>query len=320
MAELPTPWAMATAEKFADGGVGLLSLCGVKTLCFGSECGDIDALWTAAEVLLREDIHRAIRAEMDGGLSYAAARQGVLEREAGCGGLLAQPNNTLAVEYLKAIRRRGLAADAITVRREDGGHHGAASASRIRALLAAGQAADAFALMPPQAADILGREMQKGLAPADPARLEAAMLSRLRLMSETDFAPYDGGGEGLYRRVYRAVQAGVSLGDILTRATTKRYPTARVRRMLWAAFLNLEPPSAEVPYIRVLAATEAGRKLLRQMQDSGVPVLTKAADVGRLGPAAQALFTREARRTDVYTLAASPLPCGGDWRKTPVMV
>lgn len=320
VAELPTPWAMATAEKFADGGVGLLSLCGVKTLCFGSECGDIDALWTAAEVLLREDIHRAIRAEMDGGLSYAAARQGVLEREAGCGGLLAQPNNTLAVEYLKAIRRRGLAADAITVRREDGGHHGVASASQIRALLAAGQAADAFALMPPAAVDILDREIQKGLAPADPARLETAMLARLRLMSETDFAPYDGGGEGLYRRVYRAVQAGVSLGDILTRATTKRYPTARVRRMLWAAFLNLEPPSAEIPYIRVLAATEAGRKLLRQMQDSGVPVLTKAADVGHLGPAAQALFTREARRTDVYTLAASPLPCGSDWRKTPVMV
>ena len=318
--ELPTPWAMATAEKFADGGVSLLAQCGVKTLYFGSECGDTDALWATAEALLRADVHRAIRLEMDGGLPYAAARQAVLERETGLGALLAQPNNTLAVEYLKAIRRRGLAADAVTVRREDGGHHGSASASHIRALLAAGQEAKAFALMPPQAADILGREMKKGLAPADPARLERAMLARLRLMNEHDFASYDSGGEGLYRRVYRAVQEGGSLGDILTRATTKRYPTARVRRMLWAAFLNLEPPSAEVPYIRVLAATEAGRKLLRQMQDSGVPVLTKAADVGRLGPAAQALFTREARRTDVYTLAASPLPCGSDWRKTPTMV
>ena len=318
--ELPTPWAMATAEKFADGGVSLLAQCGVKTLYFGSECGDTDALWATAEALLRADVHRAIRLEMDGGLPYAAARQAVLERETGLGALLAQPNNTLAVEYLKAIRRRGLAADAVTVRREDGGHHGTASASHIRALLAAGQEAKAFALMPPQAAGILGREMKKGLAPADPARLERAMLARLRLMNEHDFASYDSGGEGLYRRVYRAVQEGGSLGDILTRATTKRYPTARVRRMLWAAFLNLEPPSAEVPYIRVLAATEAGRKLLRQMQDSGVPVLTKAADVGRLGPAAQALFTREARRTDVYTLAASPLPCGSDWRKTPTMV
>ena len=312
--ELPTPWAMATAEKFADGGVSLLAQCGVKTLYFGSECGDTDALWATAEALLRADVHRAIRLEMDGGLPYAAARQAVLEREAGLGALLAQPNNTLAVEYLKAIRRRGLLLDTITLRREDGGHHGTASASHIRALLAAGQEAKAFALMPPQAADILGREMKKGLAPVDPARL--------RLMNEHDFASYDSGGEGLYRRVYQAVQAGRGLEDILARATTKRYPTARVRRMLWAAFLNLEPPTADIPYVRVLAATASGRKLLRQMQDSGVPVLTKPADVARLGPAAEALFTREARRTDVYALAcpASPLPCGGDWRKTPVMI
>lgn len=320
--ELPTPWAMATAEKFADGGVSLLVQCGVKTLYFGSECGDADALWATAEALLRADVHRAIRLEMDGGLPYAAARQAVLERETGLGALLAQPNNTLAVEYLKAIRRRGLAADAVTVRREDGGHHGTASASHIRALLAAGQEAKAFALMPPQAADILGREMKKGLAPADPARLERAMLARLRLMNEHDFASYDSGGEGLYRRVYRAVQEGGSLGDILTRATTKRYPTARVRRMLWAVFLGLEAPGEDIPYVRILAATEAGRRLLRQMRDAGVPVLTKAADVGRLGPSAEALFTREARRTDVYALACpgSPLPCGSDWRRTPTMI
>ena len=320
--ELPTPWAMATAEKFADGGVSLLARCGVKTLYFGSECGNTDALWATAEALLRADVHRAIRLEMDGGLPYAAARQAVLERETGLGALLAQPNNTLAVEYLKAIRRRGLAADAATVRREDGGHHGSASASHIRALLAAGQEAKAFALMPPQAADILGREMKKGLAPADPARLERAMLARLRLMNEHDFASYDSGGEGLYRRVYRAVQEGGSLGDILTRATTKRYPTARVRRMLWAVFLGLEAPGEDIPYVRILAATEAGRKLLRQMQDAGVPVLTKAADVGRLGPSAEALFIREARRTDVYALACpgSPLPCGSDWRRTPTMI
>lgn len=320
--ELPTPWAMATAEKFADGGVSLLAQCGVKALYFGSECGDTDALWATAEALLRADVHRAIRLEMDGGLPYAAARQAVLERETGLGALLAQPNNTLAVEYLKAIRRRGLAADAVTVRREDGGHHGSASASHIRALLAAGQEAKAFALMPPQAADILGREMKKGLAPADPARLERAMLARLRLMNEQDFVSYDSGGEGLYRRVYRAVQEGGSLGDILTRTTTKRYPTARVRRMLWAVFLGLEAPGEDIPYVRILAATEAGRRLLRQMQDAGVPVLTKAADVGRLGPSAEALFTREARRTDVYALACpgSPLPCGSDWRRTPTMI
>ena len=321
--ELPTPWAMATAERFADGGVSLLAGCGVKHLYFGSECGDIAALDAAAEALLREEFQADILRELQTGLSYAVVRQAALEKRiGGSASLLSQPNNTLAVEYLKAIRRRELPLSAATVRRTDGGHHGAASASQIRALLAAGQAADAFALMPPAAAGILGREMKKGLAPADPARLETAMLSRLRLMDEADFAPYDGGGEGLYRRVYRAVQAGVSLGDILTRATTKRYPTARVRRMLWATFLNLEPPPAEIPYVRVLSATADGRRLLRQMRNHGVPVLTKPADVGLLGSEAQSLFTREARRTDVFALACpiNPSVCGEDWRHTPVMV
>ena len=321
--ELPTPWAMATAERFADGGVSLLAGCGVKHLYFGSECGDIAALDAAAEALLREEFQADILRELQTGLSYAVARQAALEKRiGGSASLLSQPNNTLAVEYLKAIRRRELPLSAATVRRTDGGHHGAASASRIRALLAAGQAADAFALMPPAAAGILGREMKKALAPADPARLETAMLSRLRLMDEADFAPYDGGGEGLYRRVYQAVQRSGSVEEILTLATTKRYPTARVRRMLWAAFLGLETPTGEIPYVRVLSATADGRRLLRQMRDHGVPVLTKSADVGLLGSEAQSLFTREARRTDVFALARpiNPTVCGEDWRHTPVML
>ena len=52
----------------------------------------------------------------------------------------------------------------------------------------------------------------------------------------------------------------------------------------------------------------------------GAPVLTKPADVSRLGPQAQALFTREAGWTDLYTLAypdLSQVICGTDWRATP---
>ena len=253
--ELPTPWAMATAERFADGGVSLLAGCGVKHLYFGSECGDIAALDAAAEALLREEFQADILRELQTGLSYAVARQAALEKRiGGSASLLSQPNNTLAVEYLKAIRRRELPLSAATVRRTDGGHHGAASASQIRKLLGRGEYDAAFALMPPAAAGILGREMKKGLAPAGPARLETAMLSRLRLMDEVDFAPYDGGGEGLYRRVYQAVQRSGSVEEILTAATTKRYPTARVRRMLWAAFLGLETPTGALPYVRVLSA------------------------------------------------------------------
>ena len=44
VAELPTFWAMATAQKFAEGAVTVLENLGVDTLIFGSECGDTERL------------------------------------------------------------------------------------------------------------------------------------------------------------------------------------------------------------------------------------------------------------------------------------
>lgn len=106
----------------------------------------------------------------------------------------------------------------------------------------------------------------------------------------------------------RAVRAGTSVGEILALAKTKRYPMARLRRMLLAAWLEVPQPPEEVPYLRLLGAGKDGRPLLRQMQRSGVPVLTKPADVGRIGPAAQELFTRECAWTDLYMLGMAVAP------------
>ena len=50
--ELPTPWAMASAETFARGAVGLLHATGVvDRLSFGSEDGALEPLQRAADAL-----------------------------------------------------------------------------------------------------------------------------------------------------------------------------------------------------------------------------------------------------------------------------
>ena len=47
--ELPTPWAMASAESFARGAVALLAATGVvDVLSFGSEAGELAPLEEAA--------------------------------------------------------------------------------------------------------------------------------------------------------------------------------------------------------------------------------------------------------------------------------
>ena len=261
---------------------------------------------------------------MEGGETFARYRQAAVEelldpRDAA---LLSQPNNILAIEYLKALRRADFSMEPITFPRRGGPHDGGAadgiaSASHIRGLLRAGHTEEAMAFLPRESAEVLRREIAAGRGPVDMHTCQRAILARLRTMSQEDFLPYDGGGEGLYRRFYRTVRQAADIDGLLEAAKTRRYPLARLRRMLLAAYLELPEPE-HIPYLRLLAASRRGCDLLRQMR--GAPVLTKPADVSRLGQTAQDLFTREAGWTDLYTLAYPDLSqsaCGADWRATP---
>ena len=78
--ELPTPWAMASAERFADGGVALLASTGVVShLAFGSECGETAPLLEAAACLNSPAYQAALRRRLDRGTSFAACRQAAAE-------------------------------------------------------------------------------------------------------------------------------------------------------------------------------------------------------------------------------------------------
>ena len=331
--ELPSPWASATAEIFARGGVALLQRTGVVThLAFGSECGDAAALQKLAAVLDSEEYHAAVRRHLSGGESFAVCRQkaaAVLVGEE-TAALLAWPNNNLAVEYCRALNALHSPMEPITVRRAGAAHDGGvaegiASASHLRELLLSGREEEALDLMPAAAADVLRRELAAGRAPASMQRCERAVLGKLRSMTEEEFQRYDGGGEGLYHRFYQAVRKSAGIGELLDSAKTKRYSHARLRRMLLSAWLELPEAGKEdtIPYLRVLAANEQGRALLRQMRDDGVPVLTKAADVDSLGEEAESFFAAESRRSDLCALACPDLSrslCDREWRTSPVMI
>lgn len=327
--ELPTPWAMAPAETFARGGVRLLALAGADTLLFGSECGELSALRCLADCLDSPTFADRLTAAPESGLTFAARRQAAAAALMGddTAAFLERPNNTLAVEYLRALRHTRSAMTPCTLRREGAGHDGApegdtASASFLRELLRQGRGEAACAYMPAPAADLLRRELAAGRI-ADGALCERAVLARLRAMTEVDWCPYDPGNEGLYHRLYQASRSACTVAELLAAAKTKRYPLSRLRRMVLSAYLQLSPAPVEMPYLRVLAANAAGRAHLRCLRDAGAPVLTKPADVPALGPAAEDLFTLESRCTDLYVLARPDLSQaapGQDYRTTPVMV
>ena len=329
--ELPLPWAISSAEGFARGGVSVLHATGVvDTLAFGSECGDAAKLQRAAKALLWADIPEALREELAKGLPFAAAREAAAKALIGeDAAVLREPNDILGVEYCKALIQSGSTIEPLAIPRKAVGHdedaaEGFASASHIRELLARGE--DVSAYLTEESAAIYARECAAGRAPVTMKNVERAILSKFRAMCEEDFARYDSGNEGLYRRFYDAARTAASVDELLSAVKTKRYAYARLRRMLLAAYLGVtaEDMLPRVPYLRALAFNERGRAVLKKMKKAAcAPVLIKSADVRALGEDARRLFALTARAEDQYVLAYPALPearGGSAWAEGPVIV
>ncbi|MDE7171700.1 MAG: nucleotidyltransferase family protein [Oscillospiraceae bacterium] len=305
--ELPTVWAVSSAESFARGAVELLASTGVVThLSFGSECGCADKLRQVADCL-DSDVYRAgLRRFLDEGMPFAACRQAVVRGLLGedLANLLSQPNNNLGVEYIRALNALESAIQPVTVLRAGVGHDGGddpdyPSASFLREKILAGK-----------------------LSADNPASLkygERGALAVLRAMDEEEFAALPDCGEGLFHRLYQGVRQGRTLEELYDLAKTKRYAHSRIRRAaLWGALgLREADRPADPPYLRVLGANGRGREALREMKTkTALPIITKPAH-GRGIP----LLELEARCTDFYQLCCQePGPCGLEWTTNPVML
>lgn len=329
--ELCAPWSSATAERFAQGGVTLLAATGVVThLAFGCESGDLAPLKLTAQSLESERFPELLRGHLAEGMSFAAARQAAVQELAGeAAQCLASPNNALAVEYIRALQALDAPIEPLALPRIGAAHDSQelgqfSSASAIRRVLLDGS--DWQSLVSEETAEIMRRELAAGRAPVTMKNAERAILSHLRRMSEEDFLPYDGGGEGLHRRFHAAVRSACSIDELLETAKTKRYPMARLRRMLLHSYLGILPAAQgeTPPYLRVLGANERGRRLLKQMKKTAaLPIITKPAQARQLDEHARARFLREAACTDLYTLAMPDMTCAAadsEFTRAAVMV
>ena len=325
--ELPLPWCLSSAEGFAGGAVSLLAALGCDTLSFGSEAGGVEPLQRAAALLVDEAVDRRIgeaqKAQPDRG--YAAVRERVLAEYLGEEArLLEQPNNILGVEYCKAILRGGYRLRPMTVLRRGAAHDEQGgefpSARALRELLREGH--DVAPMLPEEAAAVFYRELVHGRAVLSGERTELLLLSRLRALTAADLEKLPDADLSLARRLGRAIAEEPSLEKILAAAGTKRYPTARLRRILIRAALGV-PGCARYekpPYARVLAANARGCAHLRTLRDAELPIVMKPAVLRGIGGDALRCFERGAAAHDFWALgcpAEEARRGGADWRESP---
>lgn len=127
--ELPAIWATASAESFAMAGVTLFDKMGcIDGLCFGAETNNLPLLSMLAETLANEpaEYQTLLSSYLKEGLTFPAARAKALcghFRSDAVSSILNEPNNILAIEYLKALKRRSSSIEPLLLKREGAGYH-----------------------------------------------------------------------------------------------------------------------------------------------------------------------------------------------------
>ena len=330
--ELPLPWALSSAEGFARGAVGLLADIGAEYISFGSETGDIRSIEKAADILNGEDSVELIKTilKKEPEMSFAAAREKAIRNLAGddSAKIISGANDSLAVEYLKAIKKLGADISPIAVKRAGNAHDGYGeegffSASEIRKLFYEGK--DVSCYLPEEAAKIFADEINAGRV-INKELFETAVLARLRALDENYFLSLPDSNDGIGNRLYRESRKCASLDELYNAAKTKKYAMSRVRRISMCALLEIKSGmnDGKPPYARVLAASANGCRALRKISDEKkISLITKPADINKYDNKLQQLFAIGVYAHDVFSLcykSKSERIGGREWLISPKIV
>lgn len=323
--ELPVAYSSQPAQWFAYGAVAVLHAAGVvDTLCFGSESGDADTLLRIADRLAEEpeavgsELARLLKEGLPYPTAYAESVRRYLRAigaDAEAGYRLDQPNHTLGLHYLLALRRLRSPIVPYSIRREKSEYGqtsitdaAIASATALRKLLAeSGDLAGLAPYVPASTLEILEREARAGRAPIAWERFAGPLFHQLYALSESDLSKFAEVAEGLEFRIRRSLARLPRLGvdSLLDELKTKRYTRTKLQRTLLRILLGhrKEELSAAalaggVRYIRVLGFTGQGRELLRRMKRAAAVPVVQSAAAGDW-----AYLAMDARASAVYSLA-----------------
>ena len=292
-------------------------------LSFGSECGDIDKLSRALDKV--DEIAETRRADindiMEKGYTYPRALTSVLNGVyPSAAAIISEPNNTLAIEYLRALRSFRSSMKPFTVRREGASHDsgaaegGYASASYIRERILAGADISELSEIMPEiwAKAIAEAEAKGGIARLD--RLERVMLYKLRMSKTEEIAKTSDIAQGLENRIYGARMAG-SLDELLCSVKTKRYTMARIKRILLSLLIGItrEDMTHMPPYGRILAFNERGREILAAAKGrAAIPFGSSPAKLSQTNRVTRRFAELEGRASDIYGLALDTVTSADD--------
>ena len=297
-------------------------------MAFGAECDDGSILQNIAALIDTDDVQRDIHARIADGASYAVALSEALSLRHGIDSrILREPNNILAIEYLRAC---GDTLTPMIIKREGARH----SDKNLRGFFSSGTAIRNEALKTSPRWALL-----KNALPAETylalqnkrdfpvtERLFRPLMAKLMTSCADELTKIYGMNEGLPNKFLRGDFS--SLDELLTKVSGKRYPKSRIARAVLHILLGLSFADAKAfddagaQYLRVLAFNERGRRILRELKKrAALPAIMRLAPVydERSDDIMTRMLRYDIRATDLHGLCGTAIICRGrDFLTTPI--
>ena len=326
--ELPVAYATASADYFAQGAVSAAVSMGiVNSIAFGSECGDIDMLYSLAGLHFENDPGLHILSQgndsertkkyritqlLKEGMSYAKAYATVTGNEFAS-------NDMLAVRYIKSLDMMESDIEPVCVKRIGGNYHDtgtdslSAASVRKKILMREGIAH----LIP----KYTYRTLEKITSSAFPVTINDFSVqlhtALSRIIAEScdtegvlsEFMDVSANIEG---RIRASIGKYKNYEGFISLIHSKEYTKSRVMRALLHILLDVRkedyPYDLEecgVPYIRILGFRRSSTALMSALKENcTVPVISKAADATSiLDEEAMHLFDLDVNAANLYDMA-----------------
>lgn len=308
--ELPTLYAISSAENFANGSIKIADQIGSNYISFGTESGDLEKLKKLSSLINKNEKEYItnVKEKIAEGFSYPKSQELVIDKMFGNEFLgVCKPNNILGLEYLKSLNAISSNITPITVKRD----LDKSSSSDVRALLRTSgfKIEDLKNSIPDFSYEILAENIENGNAVLSLKAFEKEIIYILRTIDNEKLKNIPDVPENMLSNLKKIACSTNSLDELITALKNKSITQARIQRILLYILLGITKSDIELskritPYVRVLGMSENGKKILSDIsKDINVITSVKAFEKTCDDSDLLRMLEIDKKATDIYTLA-----------------
>lgn len=310
--ELPTLYAISSAENFANGSIKIADQIGSNYISFGTESGDLEKLKKLSSLINKNEKEYIanVKGKIAEGFSYPKSQELVINEMFGDEFLgVCKPNNILGLEYLKSLNAISSNITPITVKRD----LDKSSSSDVRALLRTSgfKIEDLKNSIPDFSYEVLAENIENGNVVLSLKAFEKEIVYILRTIDNKKLKNIPDVPENMLSNLKKIACSTNSLDELITALKNKSITQARIQRILLYILLGITKYDMELskkitPYVRVLGMSENGKKILSDIsKDINVITSVKAFEKTCDDSDLLRMLEIDKKATDIYTLAYS---------------